>query len=32
MVEKRTAFKVEEVSHRFGSKYDFIRYFKESLQ
>ena len=32
MVQPKTQFKPEELAHRFGSKYDFVRYFKESLQ
>ena len=31
-MDSRKSFKPEELAHRFGSKYDFVRYFKESLQ
>ena len=29
MVQPKTQFKPEVIAHRFGYKYDFIRYFKE---
>ena len=32
MVQPKTQFRPEEIAHRVGSKSDFVRYFKESLQ
>ena len=29
-MEKRNAFKIEEIANRFSSKYDFLRYFQQS--